>query len=188
LFTLGEGIFSGFFEDDTPKKPVPSPAVVPAVIPEAPVVVPAPVVPVVVPAKVEVLSNELIPVIVMTEAPMAVVPIEAVAPTDEKVAEQTEELEVAATMPEKVETVKPVEYIFEIIPNGSEGEALEQAASEIVAAEIPVAVTQTAAVETPATPVAAIATTPVKATSAEEEGLIEGIVNTLIDDGTDGKF
>lgn len=193
MFSLGEGIFSGFFEDDTTKKPVPAAAIVLApatVLAQAAVPVVAPVAPVVAPvvpgkAPEEPLSNEIIPVVVVTEAPapLAVIPVEVevVAPTDEKVAEQTPELEVIAPTAEKIEAVAMAETANEIIPV-VEGEILEPAASEIIVAELPV--TQAAvASETPV-----VATTPIKATSAEEEGLIEGIVNTLIDDGTDGEL
>lgn len=180
MFTLGEGIFSGFFEDDTTKKPVPAPAVVPAVVAETPVTVAVPAVPAKVPE--EVLTNEVIPVVVMTEAPLEVVPVEVVAPTDEKVAEQAPE---AAAVPEKIEALAVTAN--EVIPV-VEAEILEPAASEIVVAEVPVAVTP-AVVAIQETVAPAAVTAPVKATSAEEEGLIEGIVNTFIeDDGTEGEL
>lgn len=172
---IGEEFLAGFFEDETTKKPV-----VAAVAAVAPVVTQAPVV---VPAKVptEVLTNEIVPA-VAGDATLAVVPVEAVA-TGEKVAETATDLETAATMPEKVEVMP--ETVNEVLPV-VEGEILEPAASEIVVAEAPAVVTQ--AVTVAETPVAAVAATPVKATSEEEEGLIEGIVNTLIsDDDADGE-
>lgn len=158
---FGEELFAGFFDDDvTTKKPVIA-AVVPLLTESAPVVAPAKIP--------EVISNEIIPV-----APLSVVPVEpTVALTGEKVAEQVTDLETAATVPVKVEVMP--ETVNEILPV-VEGEILEPAASEIVVSEIPVAVT-------PAAVVAAIAAAPVKQSSEEEEGLIEGIVNTLIDDG-----
>lgn len=161
---------AGFFEDDTTKKPVVA-AVVPAVVTSAPVVIPAKI-------PVEVLTNEVEPALA-NEIPLPVVPVE----TGEKVAETVTDLETAATMPEKV-GVMP-ETVNEVVPI-VEGEILEPAASEIVVAEVPTVVTQT--VTAPESP-AAVASTPVKATSEEEEGLIEGIVNTLIlDDDADGKL
>lgn len=162
---------AGFFEDDTTKKPTVA-AIVPAVVTSAPVVTPAKI-------PVEVLTNEVEPVLA-NEVPLIVVPVE----TGEKVAETVTDLETAATMPEKVEVMP--ETVNEVLPI-AEGEILEPAASEIVAAEVPAVLAQTATV--PESPVAAVAATPVKATSEEEEGLIEGIVNTLIlDDDADGKL
>lgn len=114
---------------------------------------------------------------------MSVVPVEAVAPNAEKVAETVADLETAASVPEKVEVIP--ETLNEVMPV-VEAEILETAASENVVAEIPVVVAQTATA--PESPVAAVVATPVKATSEEEEGLIEGIVNTLLDDDTDGKL
>lgn len=158
---------AGFFDDEpSTKKPVP--AVVAPVIPE--VAVAAVEAPAKLPA--EVLTNEVEPVIA-NEAPLSVVPVE-VAATDEKIAEQVAESE-AAVVPETVNEVLPV----------VEGEILEPAASEIVVSEVPVAITATV----PESPVAAVVSAPVKQTSEEEEGLIEGIVNTLIeDDDTEGKM
>lgn len=105
---------------------------------------------------------------------MEVVPAETV--TGEKLVEQPPVMEVAALTSEKLEVVP--EAANEIIP----GEVLEQAASEIVASEIaPAVVTQAALVPEPI--VAAVVSTPAKQTSEEEEGLIEGIVNTFIGDG-----
>lgn len=173
---LGEELLAGFFEDDTPKKPAvvtPAavvPAVVQAVVAETPVVAPA------VPAKapVAVLTNEVEPTTV-NEAPLSVVPVETIVPTGEKLAEQVADPESNTMVAETANEIIPV----------VEGEVLETAASEIVASEVPVAVTQTVSV--PESPIAAVASTPVKQTSEEEEGLIEGIVNTLIsDDDTDG--
>lgn len=184
MFTLGEGIFSGFFEDEPVKKPVVAP-VVPAVVAEAPVaaVVPvapakAPETPVKVPE--EVLTNEIIPVVVVTEAAAAAAPIVA---TDEKVAEPVE----VVAMPANIETVAQAVAANEVIPI-VEGEILEPAASEIVVSEVPAAVTQVATI-LESTVAAASATAPVKATSAEEEGLIEGLVSTFIggDEAADGK-
>jgi hypothetical protein len=176
LFTLGEGIFSGFFEDEPPKKPVPAPAATPVVVPEVPA--PAPAVVPVAPAKnpEEPLSNEVIPVVVVTEAAAATSVV------DEKVAEPVE----AVAMPEKVEAV--AEAANEVIPV-VEGEIMEQAASEVVVSEVPAAVTPAVVATVPESTVAAVAATPVKATSAEEEGLIEGLVSTFIGDeaADDGK-
>lgn len=124
---------------------------------------------------VEVLSNEIVPVEIVTAAP-----VEEVVVSDEKIAEPIADLETAATMPEKTEVMP--ETMNEVLPV-VEGEILEPAASEIVVAEAPVvSVTQAAPVA-----VAAVAATTVKQTSEEEEGLIEGIVNTLIDDDADGE-
>lgn len=69
-------------------------------------------------------------------------------------------------------------HMNDVVP-AVENEVLEQAASKPVVAEV-------AVVDTPvAAPVAAAATAPAKDTS-EEEDLIEGIVNTLIEDDGDG--
>lgn len=163
---------AGFFDDETTKKPVvAAPVVVQQAVPDIPFV--APIVP---PAKfpAEVLINEV--------APLAVAENAIADSTGEKLAEQVPDLETAATVPEKVESVP--ESVNEIIPV-VEGEILEPAASEIVASELPAIVTQAASV--PESPVAAIVSSaPVKQTSEEEEGLIEGIVNTLILDDGDG--
>lgn len=163
---FGEELFAGFFDDDvTTKKPIiAAPALVP-VVPEA--------APAIIPAKVpEVISNEVIPV-----APLSVVPAEPVVVlTGEKVAEQVADLEIASTVPVKVELIpEALNEVVEVVEEGG----LEPAASEIVVSEVPVGVTQAATIG--ASPVAA----PVKQSSEEEEGLIEGIVNTLIDDGED---
>lgn len=122
----------------------------------------------------EVLSNEIIPTVA---SPLAVVPVETV--TGEKLVEQPA-AEIVA-MPEKVEVVP--EAVNEIIPVIG-GELLDQAASDIVVSGVP-SVTQAALVIEPvetAVPTAA-ASAPVKQTSEEEEGLIEGIVNTFIGEG-----
>lgn len=138
--------------------------VVPVVATAAPVIPPAPV-------KVaeEVLTNEIVP----TD-----IPVEVVTSSGEKVA--AEVVEVAT--PEKVEVVS--EIANDVVP---EGEALETAASEIIVAQAPI-VAATPVATVPESPVAAVAAAPVKATSEEEEGLIEGIVNTLILEDGDGKL
>ena len=111
---------------------------------------------------------------------MNVIPAEATVVTDEKIAEPVVDAVMTAVTP-AVETVP--ESANEIIPV-VEGEIMETAASESVVSEIPAAVTQ--ALPVSETPVVSV-TTPTKATSGEEEGLIEGIVN-LLDDDADGKL
>lgn len=173
---LGEELFAGFFDDETTKKPVVA-AVVPAVV------VPAAPVAAVAPAKApEILSNEIIPVVV-SEVPVAVIPVETVAPGGEKLAEQVSDLETAATMPEKVDVLPGT--VNEVLPV-VDGVILEPAASEIAVSEVPAVVASAATA--PEATVAAVAASPVKQASEEEEGLIEGIVNTLILDDGEGSF
>lgn len=159
---------AGFFDDDTTRKPI---VAAPVVVQQAVPVV-APIAP---PAKVptEVLTNEVVPLAIAENA--------IADSTGEKLAEPVPDLETAASVPEKVESVP--ESVNEIIPVVEE-EILEPVASEIVVSELPAIVTQAASVPESPLPVAAVASpAPVKQTSEEEEGLIEGIVNTLIDDG-----
>lgn len=156
---LGEELLAGFFDDETTKKPVVAPVAVQAIVPEVPAVVALPTAPAKAP---EVLTSEVVPTVT---SPLAVVPVE----TGEKLAQEA--------------LAVPAELTNEIVPV-VEGEILEETASNIIASEIPAI----AAVVTPAAlvaepTVAAVVAAPVKQTSEEEEGLIEGIVNTFIGEG-----
>jgi len=168
---------AGFFEDDTTKKPVipVAPAAVPVVvqaIQEPAVIIPEPV-------KAPI-ADAVVPEV--SEAALNVVAIETPVETGEKIAEPiVEVVEVAEIAPEKLDAeIAAIE--------AAENEILAPAASEIALTnEIPAAAVVAAQPEAvvataPESVVAAVA--PVKQTSEEEEGLIEGIVNTLIlDDG-----
>lgn len=151
---IGEEFLAGFFEDDTTKKPV-----VAAVAPLAAVAA-APAVPAKQPTPAEILTNEVIP-----EAPLSVIPVEVVSENGEKLVEPV--ADIIEAVPEKVEVMTTLNDPIPVV----EGEVLETASSEVIAPVV-------AAVASPETPAAA----PVKADS-EEEGLIEGIVNTFIGDG-----
>ena len=152
---IGEELLAGFFDDETTKKPV-----VPAVVAPTPAKAP------------EVSTNEIVP------APLSVVPIEnSVAPTDEKIAEQVPDLEVAAD-PAAVNEVNQVGL-------AAAEEILQPAASEIIVSEIPAVIAQT-----PVSPAETVA--PVADDLSEEddgpEGLIEGLVNTFTLEDGDGKI
>lgn len=148
---------AGFFEDDTTKKPVVA-AVAPLAIATA-----APVVPAKEPTTAEILTNEIVP-----ETPLNVVPVEIVSENGEKLAEPVADL--IEAVPEKIEVMTTLNDPIPVV----EGEVFETAASEVVAPVV-------ASVAVPETPA------PVKANSEEEEGLIEGIVNTFIGDGKRSK-
>lgn len=117
----------------------------------------APVVPAKQPTPAEILTNEVVP-----ETPLNVVPVEVVSENAEKLVEPV--ADVVEALPEKVEVMTTLNDPIPVV----EGEVLETASSEVVAPVV-------AAVASPAP-------APVKDAS-EEEGLIEGIVNTFIGDG-----
>lgn len=79
------------------------------------------------------------------------------------------------TEPSVAEVVGEQTHMNDVVP-AIENEVIEQAASEpVVAVEAPVVA-----------PVVAVANAPVVKDTSEEEDLIEGIVNTLIEDDGDG--
>jgi hypothetical protein len=173
LSIFGEDFLAGFFEDDTTKKPVvaqavaaavPAPVVPAAIVPQTPAVVIVPE-PAKVPAEIinEVDADDVTEAILPAEIPSA-------ENTGEKLVETVTDMEAAASMPEKVEVTVPEKI---------------ESVSEVVA---PVASTDVLTNEVPAASEVPAVVAPVKETS-EEEGLLEGLVNTLIlDDGDDGKY
>lgn len=145
-------------EDDDTTKKPVVPAVVAEVVTSAPVVAEKPAVVVPEPVKTEEVSE------VPVEANEIVAPVEA--QNDEKVAEVVTEV-----MPEKVEAVEAVNEVAPVV----ESDTVVAPVVAEVASQAPVVLAD------------APAATPVKATS-EEEGLLEGIINTLaFDDADDGK-
>lgn len=114
---------------------------------------------------VEPVKEEVVETVVADETPATDIPVV----NDEKVAEPTTADVMTA---EKVES----DAVNEIVPVEAVAEALtgESVTPEVVADAVPSVPVVTAA--------------PVKATSEEEESLIDGIVNTLVfDDADDGK-
>lgn len=147
-------------EDDTTKKPV-VPALVAAAVTSAPIVADKPAV-IAAPLK----TPEEIPVEVILDE------VTEISVNDEKIAEPVTEI-----LPEKVES----DAVNEIVP--------------VVANEIPVVETVLAVEPTVVKPLAdkpavitSVTSAPVKATSEEEDSLIDGIVGTFLDDADDGKL
>jgi hypothetical protein len=143
-------------EDDTTKKPV-VPTVAPIIVTVAPIVAADKPVSIIVPVVQEPVKAEEVEIAV--EANEIVAPIEA--QNDEKVAEIVTEM-----MPDKMEVI---EIVNDIVP-AVESETIVAVVPEVVASQAPLA-------DSPVT-------TPTKATS-EEEGLLEGIINTLAFDDAD---
>jgi hypothetical protein len=167
---FGEDFFADILEDDTTKKPTvaPVPSVVgSSVVTSAPIIADKPAViepvkaPVIIP--VEATVNDVVPV----EANEIVAPIENVVQSDEKIAEPAIEAETMMPLvPEKNESTNEI-----VSPIESDSTApVETVATEVIS-------------QAPISDTPAIA--PTKATS-EEEGLLEGIINTLtFDDAED---
>ena len=156
---FGAEFFADILEDDTTKKPV-VPAIIAAVT-SAPIVADKPVV-IAAPVK----TPEEIPVEVILDE------VTEISVNDEKIAEPVTEI-----IPEKVES----DAVNEIVPT--------------VANEIPVVETALAVEPSVVTPLAdkpavvlPVTSAPVKATSEEEDSLIDGIVGTFLDDADDGKI
>jgi hypothetical protein len=133
----------------------------------------APVVPVVtaapiaadIPAVVEPVKEEVVEAVIADEVPVTEVTV-----NDEKVAEPTTDVVTAEKVEsDSVNEVVPVETVVETLTSELVPEVAADTASVVpVVTSAPVA--------------------PVKATSEEEESLIDGIVNTLVfDDTDDGK-
>lgn len=195
---FGEELFAGFFEDDTTTK---KPAVIPAVtvapvaalaIPVAPV---APIAPVVLKAPVV----PVVPVATISMVPLAVVPVQAPEIINLVISDVKKPAESAIddiSFDENENEVDDVQPIINIIPTGEKiaeipvkEEVLEiqvpdapVAENEIVAPIVSDAVDTVLTGEV-AAPVTAAVVKPVVAD--EEEGLIEGIVNTFIGDDDD---
>jgi hypothetical protein len=151
-------------EDDTATKKPAVPAVVAEVVTSAPIVADKPLASIVPePVKEEVVLSES-PVVENNE----IIPVEVV--NDEKVAEAITEVEITPTSSPVVETANEVSAVVE-----SDSPATPEAVLSVVS-------------QTPLADQAASVSTPTKATS-EEEGLLEGIINTLTfdDEGEDGK-
>lgn len=157
---FGAEFFADILEDDTTKKPV-VPALVAAAVTSAPIVADKPAV-IAAPLK----TPEEIPVEVILDE------VTEISVNDEKIAEPVTEI-----LPEKVES----DAVNEIVP--------------VVANEIPVVETVLAVEPTVVKPLAdkpavitSVTSAPVKATSEEEDSLIDGIVGTFLDDADDGKL
>lgn len=169
MAAFGEELLAGFFDDDAPaKKPVAEAAAIP-VTPAAAVAAPAPVAPVapvvaVVPVVADAVSTPLRNASDVVE-PMVVVPAKL---------EEVTELPVAV-----------VEEAHSDAVSVAENEILELAASEPVAAEVAAVAAETPVVAPVA---AALATEPVVKDTSEEEDLIEGVVNALIEDDGEGEL
>lgn len=163
---IGEEFFAGILEDETTKKPVVAAPVV--TVTSAPIVADKPAVVAVEPVKEEVVPVEVIEEFTATEPYI----------NDEKVAEVITE-----AVPEKVVESDAVNEV--VPPTANDVPVVEPMLVGEVVPSVPAVVADSPV----AAIVPAVTSAPVKATSEEEDGLIEGIVNTLIlDDGDDGEI
>lgn len=152
-------------EDETTKKPVVAAAV--AAVTAAPIVADKP-------------AAVVVPEPVKEEIPVEVVP-EEFTPTEPYVNDE----KVAEVVTEAPEKVVESDAVNEVVPAASNDVPVVE---PVLTGEVVPSVPAVVADSPVAAVVPAVTSAPVKATSEEEDGLIEGIVNTLIlDDGEDGK-
>ena len=200
---FGEELFAGFFEDDTTKKPAVIPAVpvapVAAIAQAIPVAPVAPIAPVVLKAPI-VPAVPVIPVATISKVPLAVIPVQAPEIINLVMSDVKKPVESAIddiSFDENENEVDVIKPIVNVIATGEKiaeipvkEEVLEVAASAPVKIQVPEApvaeneIIAPIAVETVLTgEVAVPVTDAIKPVVAdEEEGLIEGIVNTFIGD------
>lgn len=201
---FGEELFAGFFEDDTTKKPAVIPAVpvapVAAISQSIPVAPIAPITPVVLKAPI-VAAVPVIPVATITKVPLAVIPIQAPEIINTVVSDVKKPVESAIddiSFDENENEVDVIQPIVNIVATGEKiaeipvkEEVLEVAPVKIQLPETPVSENEivspivSEAIETVLTgevAPAAAASVVKPVVADEEEGLIEGIVNTFIGD------